>query len=452
MRRLVCLLLLSGTAHAQTLVFTPHCEPGSALPTAVDVELTVRTTTGRPHFRLADRVMGDAGVAGLISGESASDTRGPVPLRRLPGTDLDLEATRAVAGPVTFRYRARSVPAAAPQGPRFGLRHDATGIGGQGAFFLVAPDTTQRVRIGWGRGTCPSFTTYGSLAEGALDEVRGAVFLAGRPKEVSVGPIRAAWFGAPAFDVQAATEWAARVYEVERTFFGDRDPAPYQLWVRVLGDMGERANGMGQQAALFSAVGPKTTLGPALKRNLAHEMLHRWIGLRLRIAGPEGTGYWFSEGFTVYYAPLLLFRGKILSADEMLGELNFVAARYFSNPHTRATNEEIRRGFFENPDLAVVPYLRGALYAAELDAAIRRHSSGRRSLDDLIRNLRKSSTTPAAFRDAVRREAGTDAARRFDAVIQKGETPDPPSDAYGPCFRRVARDNAFEWSRIECGP
>jgi len=117
--------------------------------------------------------------------------------------------------------------------------------------------------------------------------------------------------------------------------------------------------------------------------------------------------------------------------------VNDAATRYFANPHASATNEEIRRGFFTDDALSVVPYARGALYAAELDAAIRRASAGRRSLDDLIRALyRRHGELPvAAFREAIHAELGPAGVGRFEAVIERAARPEPPSDAYGPCFK-----------------
>jgi membrane-associated protease RseP (regulator of RpoE activity) len=37
----------------------------------------------------------------------------------------------------------------------------------------------------------------------------------------------------------------------------------------------------------------------------------------------------------------------------------------------------------------------------------------------------------------VRRELGPAGGARFDAVIGRGADPDPPADAFGPCFTRV---------------
>ena len=449
------------------------CEPGAAEPSALDVSLTV-PVAGRPVFRLDDSVYGTAGMAQLVSGAEASDRRGPLPLLRRDTADaLELAGTRAAVGAVTLRYRARSV-AVADAGARHGLRHDATGVGGLGAFFLVLPESrrSHRLRVEWGPPACGAgqgISSFGfdpgpAEATGRLDSLRMAAYFFGRPQrftnDVDGTRVEAAWFGAPALDAAAASAAAARAFAAERSFFADDDPAPYRVFVRVLPEMDDRSNGMGQPGSLLLAIGPRTPLGPRLAVNIAHEMWHRWLGLQLRLAGPDGTRFWFTEGFTVYYASLVLLRAGLLSPDDFLGELNRIATRHFTNPRAAASNDEIRRGFFTDEALSTVPYTRGALYAAELDAAIRRASGGARSLDTLMRGLHRAARAapvgaaglrelpPSAFRRAVQRELGRAGVDRFDAVIERGAPPDPPADGYGPCFARVARDAGFAWERV----
>jgi hypothetical protein len=443
-RAIVLALLVSGCAtQTATLRLTPSCEQGVA--TGLDVSLSV-PLEGAPVFQLPDRAFGSSGLAALISEARASDELGVVPLARAVVNDeLVLTASRAVKGLVTLTYRARS-SGVHENGARFGLRHDATGIGGLGSFFLMLPSnsTDQRTRIEWGESPCSAkgFSSFVSL-DGPLEGLRGAAYFNGTPQEHSVARFHAAWFGDPAFDTASASAWAAKAFEVERTFFGDAAAAPYSLFVRVLPSMGERSNGMGQVNSFLSAMGPRTVFGPRLRSNLAHEMLHRWLGLALRFSGADGLHFWFTEGFTVHYAAVLMLRAGLISAEEFLTEVNGIVLRHFANPEAGASNEDIRRGFFDNDALSVVPYTRGALYAAELDAAIRAKSGGRRSLDELIRELGLEELPVAAFREAVLRELGPAGAERFDAVISRGETPRPPAEAYGACFtqqpRKVAR-------------
>lgn len=293
MRRLLLLALVSGCATTQsaTLRLTPVCE--GRVASALDVKLAL-PLEGIPQFYLADRVLGAGGMAALLSDVRAADEIGALTLNRTG--NLQLTATRAVRGQVTLEYRARSV-ATSERGARFALRHDDTGIGGLGAFFLLLPEDAraQRIRVEWGTSECAE--TRGPTEHlGPLRDLLSAPYFAGEPRVTSSGALRTAWFGAPAFNPSEAGEWAARAFEVERAFFGDQDRKPYDVYVRVLESMGSRANGIGQRDSFVSVIGPRTPFGPRLRSNLAHEMLHRWLGLRLRLAGPEGSNFWFTEG------------------------------------------------------------------------------------------------------------------------------------------------------------
>jgi predicted metalloprotease with PDZ domain len=413
-------------------------------------------------FRLDDQVMGTPGMAALISDATAVDGAGQLPLvRRLEEGVLTLTASRAAVGTVTLTYRARSIPVT-EAGDRFGLRHDATGIGGLGAFFLVLPEApaVDRIRVGWAPSSCPTggegMTSFTADATGGLGALWSAAYFFGHPRVVTVGAIRTAWFGAPALDVEAAAEWAAKAFAVERAFFADDDPGTYSVFVRMLPTLEARSNGVGHRLSFLAAIGPQTTFGPRLRTNIAHEMLHRWLGLHLRLAGPDGTHFWFTEGFTVHLANVLMHRAGLISSDEFLAELNVAATKHFTNPRAGASNDEIRRGFNSDQALSVVPYTRGALYAAELDAGIRRASQGKRSLDDMLRGLYGEISDPEGlpvdrFRETVRRELGAEGVARFDAVILRGGTPAPPADAYGPCFTQAARTDGakgFQWVRV----
>ncbi len=459
-----------------TLRLAPACDPGTTEPSALVVALSVPATE-HPVFRLDDEVMGTPGMADLITEASAADDRGSLPLvRRVRDRVLELAPARRAIGTITLRYTARSV-STTDDGAREGLRHDATGIGGHGRHFLVLPDEGRRytIRVAWGAPRCPTATrgegasTFGAAASsdtaGDLGTLREAVYYWGRPQKTATDDgslhLRTSWFGEPAFDPAVAGAWAARAFAAERAFFGDDDPTPFSIFVRVLTSHGDRANGIATETSMLSAIGPRTTFSRRLEVNLAHEMFHRWLGQRLRLRGPEGTAYWFSEGFTVHYSNVIAFRAGLLTVDELLESMNDIATRHFDNKHARATNDQIRRGFYRDPELAIVPYTRGALYAAELDAALRRASHGKRSLDEVLRELYRHARAPAgrdglpadALRRIVRAELGRTGVERYDAVIARGADPDPAPDAYGPCFTRVPREpKGFAWVRAPGTP
>jgi hypothetical protein len=68
--------------------------------------------------------------------------------------------------------------------------------------------------------------------------------------------------------------------------------------------------------------------------------------------------------------------------------------------------------------------------------------------------------TPAMLIDALVKEIGPAARTAFEALIIRGETVEPLSNAFGPCFERRARTdsisgrtlNGFEWVRVASVP
>ncbi|MRG90556.1 hypothetical protein GF068_01245 [Polyangium spumosum] len=90
-------------------------------------------------------------------------------------------------------------------------------------------------------------------------------------------------------------------------------------------------------------------------------------------------------------------------------------------------------------------YQRGARYAAALDAALRKASRGKKSLDDLVRALvdraaaeNKVDLPVAALGELIARELGPARGEELDWVMVRGHgeiTLD--GDAFGPCFHRA---------------
>jgi predicted metalloprotease with PDZ domain len=162
-----------------------------------------------------------------------------------------------------------------------------------------------------------------------------------------------------------------------------------------------------------------------------------------------------TEGFTTHFSNVIAFRAGLLSIDELLESLNDIATRHFDDKLASATSDELQRAFQRDHILTTVPYTRGTLYAAELDGALRSASRSKRTLDEVVRELyqqsrRQGSELPAdAIRRVVRNELGRPGVERYDAVIVHGHDPDPPSDAYGPCFARKPRaPTGFAWVRV----
>ncbi len=122
---------------------------------------------------------------------------------------------------------------------------------------------------------------------------------------------------------------------------------------------------------------------------LGHELFHAWNGLTITSDDhtPEGADYWFSEGFTNFYARRLLYRAGLVSLDATIAQLDSELAAYDASPLRAAPNQAIVDGFWKSHDLENLPYARGNAIAIAVDREIARVSKGHRSLDDVMREL-----------------------------------------------------------------
>ena len=135
----------------------------------------------------------------------------------------------------------------------------------------------------------------------------------------------------------------------------------------------------------------------------SHELFHVWNGKRLRpiALGPfdyereaHTRSLWVVEGITDYYGDLLLHRAGLSTREEFLASLSNKIEALQTTPG-RAVHSLVNASFdawikFYRPDenspnTSISYYVKGSVVAFLLDIRIRRASSGRRSLDDVMR-------------------------------------------------------------------
>lgn len=180
--------------------------------------------------------------------------------------------------------------------------------------------------------------------------------------------------------------------------------------------------------------------------NLAsHEFFHAWNVKRLRPAEltpgeyetePYTTSLGIAEGFTSYYAPLMVRRAGLSTEDELLAGLTSAIQELQTTPG-RLVQSLSQASFdtwikFYRPDensrnTAISYYTKGAVAGFLLDARLRTATHGAKSLDDvmrlaLARNPSGGGYAPAAFRAAASEVAGADLsawfARVFDSTAE----------------------------------
>ncbi len=200
-----------------------------------------------------------------------------------------------------------------------------------------------------------------------------------------------------------------------------------------------------------------------LRSLLPHEMLHSWVnsldGSMDSAGGLDRS--WFGEGLAVHYQRTLPFRAGMISAEDFLKDINETTGRYYTNIKIATPNAAIPEGFWRDTRVRVLPYDRGSLYFEAVGAQIRAKSGGRRSLDDIVRAMLKTrrgggTMDEALYRSLLKTELGTKGIVDLDAMLG-GATVLPPSDAYGPMFRRVTKplrryDLGFDMASLQAKP
>lgn len=456
-------LLSAGGAQAQVFdsTFKPLTGPDGEVRAIAVRSVLSAVPEAAGAFQLSAPVVyaGVPGIAERVTDLQVLDAQGPVPLSAaddpaVPGGFPYFRRwtpQRPVSYPVTISYMSQVQPAGSPGGPPFGIRPSGRGVSGAGSGFLVIPEHVKggRLKVAWDLSEMAAGSTgIASFGEGAVEldgapaRLRQAWYLAGPagryPAAGQDHGFSAAWLGRSAFDPAVEAQWSARLY----TYLGEQfryldPPPPYRVFMRFL-----ETPPVGGATALpgsFMLSGPAEDHDPQAKgprRTLAHEMIHQWVG---GIEAPQGVSSWFSEGLTTYYTALLPKRGGFASVEDYGAEINEIAAGYYGVPARSWSAQAITEVGFGDGDIRHIPYNRGALYFADLDARIRETSGGERRLEDALQPLfeaREAGETfdHAAWTAFVVAELGEAEAKKFEDIILKGELIVPHRHAFGPCF------------------
>ncbi|SFO41888.1 peptidase M61 [Sphingomonas sp. OK281] len=480
------ILLLAGAAHPAVPQLIIHLAPGA--PDAarhipyVDVTLTVQDLHAKPGDALFELPL----VANTVvtSGKDLqqlafADRTGPIAAivqdkaEDGSNTTRTWRAGRAIEGVVTVRYRVPIDAAALPLAlPQYEIRtENGTFSAAANAFVLLPADTTARVtRIEWdfdaygaGGTGVSSFGVGNVVASAPLPPAKlGSVYyMGGRPGTSSPASdgFFAAWQGIPPFDMTPLMTWGGKLHQFYGSFFGYASPS-----FGVFGRTNTRNPGSGIGLTdSFAYTFNQSSKPDDLRSLLAHEMLHSWVN---SLDGSMDTAggldrSWFGEGLAVHYQRTLPFRAGMISAADFLKDLNETAARYYTNIKIATPNSEIPAGFWRDTRIRVLPYDRGSLYFEMVDAQIRVASKGKRSLDDIVRTMLTTrrngqSMNEALYRTLLKAELGDKGSADFDAMLAGG-TVLPPSDAYGPGFRRLTMplrryDLGFDIASLQARP
>ena len=200
--------------------------------------------------------------------------------------------------------------------------------------------------------------------------------------------IRGSW----TFTDEEATRQIQTALTVVRDFWRDRREPFFLVTLKPY----DRARGSSDGSAFTNAfwmyMSREDSIA-ALMTQLIHESFHGWNPARLGQGSPDPDLQWFTEGVTDYYAYRLARQAGLLTDAAYLESLNRALAQF-----PMSTN----------------PYIRGRVWALWLDARLSSQPGARRSLDDVMRSLRKGSRQPLSR------------ARVLAAISKQWSPPQPP--------------------------
>jgi predicted metalloprotease with PDZ domain len=231
---------------------------------------------------------------------------------------------------------------------------------------------------------------------GRLGDFLSGLFVAGDFRvsrtEAAGEPVYVAIRGIWNFKDSDLTAMISRVIDSQRRFWKDGSQKRY-LVTLVQMDEGPNSSSFGgtgltDSFALFST--PNATVS-GLRGLLSHEYSHNWIPMKMgRMPDPEQSLYWFSEGFNEFYNYRHLVRSGIITRQEFVDEYNRNIREFYRLPTRTEPNERIVKDFWNDQFVQRLPYLRGLLFATNLNAAIERASGGKHSLDDAMFEIYRS--------------------------------------------------------------
>ncbi len=269
-------------------------------------------------------------------------------------------------------------------------------------------------------------------------------------RTVAGAPVRVATIGQFGFGDDAFVDATVTIIAGERAFWGHKEGPFLVVAAPVVPEVGRGSiRGEGRNGAFAIQAAADTPLS-AVKGVLAHEYFHTWNAARLggtHEGDAERADYWFSEGFTDFYARKLSLRSGLFSVQDFLGDWNQMLAAYAASPVRAASDARVGPDFWKSQDAQKLPYQRGSILAATWDRELRTRSGGKAGLDDVMRAMRdraaklgkKGPKAPQLFEATIHR-FGLDVRPDVERVLKGGAATLLPEDAFGGCIKVITRD------------
>lgn len=468
MNRSLVVILLAGSALGSAATYTFRADAASNLAT-VKIELGSDRTSKR--FSMPAWAPGDYAI--LNYGQyvrSITFRKGGTAVEGAPGDGPN--EWRIPEGADTVEYTI--APSRGNFSPNLRIREREVFISGPGVFgwfegadrepqtlWMMRPDDKWRVECSMRNGTAEP--TRVELRARDYDELIDAPIAAGpdvRVHEFEVGgkPHKIVGYGqAAGVDLAAFAALSKGAPEQAIALFGE---LPYDQYLFMF-DFGGPGGGLEHRDSARMGISPRQS--PASARGLIyHEYVHTFNVKRIRAeklgpfdySKPAITGtLWWLEGVTDYYSEVFLHRAGHITRDDFMAQMQGALQQVSVGAYLQVSADESSRRVWQTRGSfgygGISYYTKGLAAGAVLDLAIRAHSGGKNSLDNVIRKLwDECKGDQPGYKDERIRElciefGGSGLASIYDAMIKKPGTP-PMAEALRP-WRVVsyANDRGF---------
>ncbi len=216
------------------------------------------------------------------------------------------------------------------------------------------------------------------------------------------------------FDTVALIDNIQKIVRSTIDIFGG---CPYRSYSFLLEDNSEGALEHGNSVTIGAPAKELASEKPDIYEEIAHEFFHTWNLMAIRPSGytelnygpqQQSPGLWFSEGVTMLYADLICRRTGLPAEDTTrLAHLSSLITRYYSDtgnmvlpPSRVSLASNVQPGPLG--DYAASTHLQGELLGSCLDILIRDATDGRRSFDDVMKEVyrRFGGKDKQSFRDS----------------------------------------------------
>lgn len=445
---------MAAPAAPSPLTVTIRIEKPAGAVTNLHVSEVWQPAPGTPlHWSIARHLPGLRHLAESVSAMHAADDAGPL---ELAVADMDAPSgpvrrwtpKRPVRDTVHVTYDLSPQPVSEAGGPPIGMMAAGGGIAGGTSGLLALPDSDGTFNV-----TLDADVTQlpeGSVATSSkgelpvtgvmtVDDLQGIWLLFGPARHTPVTPAYAGYeLGHTPPEAGDLLNYGERAYDALSDAFGYKGRPRYRVLLRAL-------DGVSPATGTSEDGGALVTLGSAFRDDqkgdyihdvLFHEMAHNWIGHM------TPNERWFSEGLATYTANVLRCEHGLDPWTHCAAQLTEKTGWALASPGRAWSMDALAKAPFDAESLRRVPYGRGVLYFATLDAGIRAKSRGKRTLLGALAPLfvardEGHPITRAVWEAWLSRELGPLAVDTFHAVIIDGSAQWVPKTAFPACLHRT---------------